>query len=126
MTQDELAALDRAATQGVWITETGAGDEWWFGGGADGMETVLRAGNGILNIVAGGADNADLKLAAALVNLYRARRIAVIDDEAVKRVREGTVERFSLVNGKICKDEGGYWMTHDRFRAAIAALGVKP
>ena len=72
MTNEELAALDRAATQGVWATETEAGDEWWFGGSyGDGMETVVRVGDGIANIVAGGADNADLKLAANLVNLYR-------------------------------------------------------
>lgn len=97
MTQDELAALDRAATQGVPIT----GHDW-----------LRQFAN-------------DRGLADALLTLYRAGRIAVIDDEAVERAgfaiwhKLGQIED-SVRAGHLTKDE-----VRDLATAAIAAMGVK-
>lgn len=128
MDKDQLAALDRAATQGVWATETEAGDEWWFGGSyGDGMETVVRVGDGIANIVAGGADNADLKLAANLVNLYRTGKLVLIDDGAVEALRASKQGWENVVEIGLLPPQH-----HDTARAlteqcrtALSALGVK-
>ena len=68
MTQDELAALDRAATQGVPIT----GHDW-----------LRQFAN-------------DRGLADALLALYRAGRITVIDDEAVVRATAAEAENAKL------------------------------
>ena len=42
-----LEALQKrceAATEGPWRVSVEAGDEWWFGGGDDGQQAVIRPG----------------------------------------------------------------------------------
>ena len=97
MTQDELAALDRAATQGVWsiaayYTQSGTPDEL-CGGFIEADDTPT----GVIDENPAPVDDVlshDLAFIVALVNAYRAGRIAVIDDEAVPGARATTAEAW--------------------------------
>ena len=75
MTRDQLAALDRAATQGVWDEhETGL-----ISGGTQGNDEVAAYC---------GCD--DRRLIVALVNAYRTGKLVLIDDGAVEAVPKPT------------------------------------
>jgi len=66
------------------------------------------------------------RISTELLALYRAGRIAVIDDEAVKRVRDGLSTALADMDPDTRLEE---LTREDEFTlatAAIAALGVKP
>jgi len=99
MDKDELAALDRAATQGVWKTVEVDGIPY--------MQSVINDHT----FPAEAPD--DLYFAAALANAYRTGKIVLIDDGAVERVGRA-LESVSHINDR------DVWAT-----AALSALGVK-
>lgn len=110
MTQDELAALDRAATQEL-LSDEGH----YF---ADTLCDLASCSHGE---TAHFNHQGDGLFIAALWNLYRAGRIAVIDEGAVEAAyREGwMLGQRSL--GSLNDD----WLKSNA-RAALATLGVKP
>jgi hypothetical protein len=74
-TPDQLAALDQAAAQGVWEAHL-----------LDGAAYMVSRPNSASTIQAETVD--DLRLAATLVNAYRANQIAVIGPDAVKQATD--------------------------------------
>jgi hypothetical protein len=89
MDKDQLAALDRAATQGVWHLQSGAiGVNPWISAGNWTREdgSYVRGGC-ILNMVAHDEREQDAALIVALVNAYRTGNLVLIDDGAVEALR---------------------------------------
>lgn len=98
MTQDELAALDRAATQGVPIT----GHDW-----------LRQFAN-------------DRGLADALLALYRTGKLVLIDDHAVERCARAMCLAGGYDPNEIMSNDGPRWRYYEEgTTAALAALGVK-
>ncbi len=101
MTNDELAALDRAATQGVPVT----GNDW------------LRQ------------FSEDQQLADVLLALYRANQLVMIGPDAVEALKyaDGVLEAdmFDAMEHGDADWEGQARHSLDAIRVALAALGVK-
>jgi hypothetical protein len=104
MDKDQLAALDRAATQGVWKTVEVDGIPY--------MQSVINDHT----FPAEAPD--DLYFAAALANAYRTGKLVLIDDGAVERVARA-------IAGSDVDDENLWQIYLLDARAALSALGVK-
>jgi hypothetical protein len=111
MTQDELAALDAA----TWVGK---------------KPLVLECfENGVWQIrLIFGEGEKDCTIMRQWADAYRARRIAVIDDEAVKRAARAICnahceEMYGVIDSHMVENEWADWVPEAT--AAIAALGVK-
>lgn len=150
MDKDQLAALDRAATQGVWASDT-LWSEGSYGSGADvneGFETtaiyddkgrcLFDCLNGdAIEVEEGYGDEEDYVLAydrtsdanaaliVALVNLYRTGKLVLIDDGAVEAMQVGAEELGAAAPLLGESAAGDMHRAAARLRAAISALGVK-
>jgi hypothetical protein len=84
MTNDQLAALDRAATQGVWEIELDPYDKPFPGicpqGSPFDMACFTMGEDGDENL-------ANAQLTVALVNAYRANQLVLIGTDAVEKVK---------------------------------------
>jgi hypothetical protein len=113
-TPDQLAALDRAATQGVWEAHL-----------IDGTAYMVSRPNSASTIQAETVD--DLRLAATLVNAYRAKQLVLIGPDAAEALRANKQGWENAVEMGLLPPRH-----HDTARAlieqtaaAIAAWGVK-
>ena len=128
---EKLAALDRAATQGVW--ETGdrmeANYVWASKTHLACFSSTTDDGLGSDTFERGKSEavaNADL--ACALVNAYRANQLVLIGPDAVGDVARAIcnahcVEMYGVIDSHMIENEWADWIPEAR--AAIAALGVK-
>ena len=80
MTKEELAALDRAATQGVWAVCTDATGDTFIVPMTDSAETICELGAGH-DGDAQESLNADASLIVALVNAYRTGKLIFMEEQ---------------------------------------------
>jgi hypothetical protein len=143
---EKLAALDRAATQGVWEVDSEYDNEALYsGGGGCGRgfknyfigtdiggkwKTLLDTVNSDEKLINDDYDGdggsawdtvgeANSAFIVALVNAYRANQLVLIGPDAVERVARALAQE----NGLFPTDDWRYYI--NRACAALAALGVK-
>jgi hypothetical protein len=119
---EKLAALDRAATQGVWGTDCADHDMPY-------ENIVLKSGYRNIATVwiddapvpdYNHAQQANAALIVALVNAYRAKQVVLIGPDAVEKVARAMAELHLPGSKQLWK------MYVPLATAALAALGVKP
>ncbi|MEI6644083.1 MAG: hypothetical protein WCL10_18840 [Novosphingobium sp.] len=146
MDKEQLAALDRAATQGVWTVD-------WSVCTADDSDVAyakkegrkIEVGDALWRVAQGvgplypdhnhwtgahlGGNEADAELVVALVNAYRAKQIVLIGPDAVATVGMALCQAALGPKACPCVEKGEFRCADahpgDQARAAIAALGVK-
>jgi hypothetical protein len=138
MAKDQLAALDRAATQGVWRIGNG--------GYAHGAEFEIRTADDDDLYITGipwgddqydpgipryNAARANAALIVALVNAYRTGKLVLIDDGAVERVARAMLAHV-FPDGDRFQDMAAAWVEDELAEIAVplattalSALGVK-
>jgi hypothetical protein len=126
MDRDQLAALDRAATQGVWSVCTDAAGDTFITCPTISAGSICEFGAGYEDATQDSID-ADAALIVALVNAYRTGKLVLIDDGAVERVaraihaanNDPEIYAWFHVEPERCRKSQGL------SRAALSALGVK-
>lgn len=133
MTNDQLAALDRAATQGVWKSifyDAGDRDYYDHNGPTPGIfcdeaDCGIVHWDGFKQKYWSSANGhqaqieANAALIVALVNAYRTGKLVLIDDGAVEDVARALAQE----NGSFPTDDWKHYT--NRATAALAALGGK-
>jgi hypothetical protein len=119
MTNEHLAALSDAATQGVWLVNECGFDNYAYtisAPASDGQYSHVVA-----DVCLRDPAKANAALIVALVNAYRAGQIAVIGPDAVERVARAIApEVFACP--RINLNKAAYDLAYQRATAAIAAL----
>lgn len=113
-TPEQLAALDRAATQGVWESREVPGQAGW--------SQIHAPENPCIAVE---VNDEDGPFIVALVNAYRTGKLVLIGPDAVERVARALCEENAAAKG-VYRDVEADWPAFERFaRAALTALGVK-
>ena len=129
MDKDQLAALDRAATQGVWSVCTDAVGDTFVASMTDSAETVCDFGAACDDEMQESID-ADAALIVGLVNAYRTGKLVLIGPDAVDDVA-AVIEQgmWSPASGPVEWTPAGITAMKEQClrlaTAALAALGVK-
>lgn len=124
MDKDQLAALDRAATQGVWNHLGYCGQDGNIQGPRQEQIASLSSAWGKSDQT-GHQCFANAAFIVALVNAYRTGKLVLIDDGAVERASNAFCDVFSGGNAPTADDMPNPAIYREAMSAALSALGVK-